>query len=139
MSFRIWGKKYHHRKKIPWHLRWQGQKKAFLKKVHFIQKWTVTQNTVFLVSQKYFFVVSSNISFIHQIQSSNTVCSLSFKPYFLQIWSVQDLFCILYLLCDPWTETVHRFGRGAALEWPITRAAAERWPVIIMQKLDLAD
>ena len=64
------------KKKVPWHQRWPalargsnchfcqknaffGQKKAFFQKVHFIQKCSVTQNTVFqyvknnfLLSQK---------------------------------------------------------------------------------------
>ena len=60
------------RKKVPWHRRWAslsrgsnchffqknaffGQKKAFFQKVHFIQKCSVTQNTVFQCVKKIFF------------------------------------------------------------------------------------
>lgn len=59
-------------KKVPWHRRWAalgrgsnchfcqknaffGQKKAFFQKVHFIQKCSVTQNTVFQYVKKIFF------------------------------------------------------------------------------------
>ena len=58
------GVKLPSKKKVPWHRHWAvlsrwrnchfcqknaffGQKKAFFQKVHFIQKWSVTPNTIF--------------------------------------------------------------------------------------------
>ena len=61
-------------KKVPWHRRWAalswwsnchfcqkntffGQKKAFFQEVHFIQKCSVTQNTIFQCFKKVFFTI----------------------------------------------------------------------------------
>ena len=66
------GVKFPPGKKVPWHWRWAalgrvsnchffqknaffGQKKAFFQKVHFVQKCSVTQNTVFQCVKKFFF------------------------------------------------------------------------------------
>ena len=48
-----------------------GQKKAFFQKVHFIQKCSVTQNTVFSVFQKNDFVIQSKVNIFHQIQPTH--------------------------------------------------------------------
>ena len=72
-------------KKVPWHRRWAalsrwsnchfsqknaffGQKKAFFQKVHFIQKCSVTQNTVFQYVKKKIFLIQSKVNIFHQIQ-----------------------------------------------------------------------
>ena len=44
-----------------------GQKRAFFQKVHFIQKCSVTQNTIFQCI-KFFFVIQSKVNIFHQIQ-----------------------------------------------------------------------
>ena len=48
-----------------------GQKTAFFKKVHFIQKCSVTQNTVFQYVKKIFFFIQSKVNIFHQIQPNH--------------------------------------------------------------------
>ena len=67
-------------KKVPWHRRWAalgrgsnchfcqknaffGQKKAFFQKVHFIQKCSVTQNTVFQCVKNNFLLAQKKLIF----------------------------------------------------------------------------
>ena len=74
------GVKSHSKKKVPWHRCWPAlasgsnchfsqknaffeQKKAFFQKVHFIQKCSVAQNTVFQFVKKIFFLSNPKLIF----------------------------------------------------------------------------
>ena len=80
-------------KKVPWHWRWAvlgrgsnchffqknaffGQKKAFFEKVHFIQKCSVTQNTVFQCVKKNFFWSNPKLIFFTKFNLGILQCEL---------------------------------------------------------------
>ena len=96
-------------KKVPWHWRWAslsswwkshfsqknaffGQKKAFFQKVHFIQKCSVTQNTVFQYVKKIFFWSNPKLIFFTKFNLNIAQISCTFDNYvqhlitFLRSW-----------------------------------------------------
>ena len=100
-------------KKVPWHWRWAalgrgsnchflqknaffGQKKAFFQKVHFIQKCSVTQNTVFQYVKNIFLLSQKKLVFF-------TILNLPISLHLLIVTlSLHSLFTVLlYLLCTP--------------------------------------
>ena len=87
-------------KKVPWHRRWAslsswwkshfsqknaffGQKKAFFQKVHFIQKCSVTQNTVFQCVKNNFLLSQKKLIFFTILNLYITFANLRLKLFSL--------------------------------------------------------
>ena len=97
-------------KKVPWHRcgpgrssgsncnfcqknAFFGQKKAFFQKVHFIQKWSVTQNTVFQCIKKYFLLSHPKLVFFTRFYLSILLlfCVSTYTDMYLDIQSMPHI------------------------------------------------
>ena len=94
-------------KKVPWHRRWAalsswwkshfsqknaffGQKKAFFQKVHFIQIWSVTPNTIFECIKNEFLLSNPKLVFLTEF---NLLIRHNCLRHRMTSWHVRTWYC----------------------------------------------